>query len=73
MQTSIYVEWILSIRVLHKKTSFTLKIFKAQKPALTNFDISKNTIRNIMDDVDANKPRGFDANKSRENGIPPGF
>ena len=48
------------------KTKFSLKDFKVQKPSLTNFDISKNTIRNIMDDIDATKSRG-------PNGIPPVF
>ena len=48
------------------KTNFSLKDFKVQKPSLTHFDISKNTIRNIMDDIDATKSRG-------PNGIPPVF
>ena len=48
------------------KTNFKLKDFKVQKPSLTNFDIfdiSMNTIRKIMDDIDATKSRG-------PNGIP---
>ena len=49
--------------VFSPKTNFSLKDFKLQKPSLTNFDISKNTIRNIMDDIDATKSRG-------PNGIP---
>ena len=49
-----------------KKTNFSLKDFKVQKASLTNFDISKNTIRNIMDNIDATKSRG-------PNGIPPVF
>ena len=44
--------------VFSLKTNFSLKDFKVQKPSLTNFDISKNTIRNIMDDIDATKSRG---------------
>ena len=52
--------------VLSPKTNFSLKDFKVQKPSPTNFDISKNTIRNIMDDIDATKSRG-------PNGIPPVF
>ena len=52
--------------VFSPKNNFSLKYFKVQKPSLTNFDISKNTIRNIMDDMDATKSR-------RRNGIPPVF
>ena len=52
--------------VFSPKTNFSLKDFKVQKFSLTNFDISKNTIRNIIDDIDATKSRGL-------NGIPPGF
>ena len=52
--------------VFSPKTNFSLKDFKVQKPYLTNFEISKNTIRNIMDDIDATKSRG-------PNGIPPVF
>ena len=52
--------------VFSPKTNFSLKDFKVQKPSLTNFDVSKNTIRNIMDDIDATKFRG-------PNGIPPVF
>ena len=44
--------------VFSPKTNFSLKDFKVQKPSLTNFDISKNTIRKIMDDIDATKSRG---------------
>ena len=52
--------------VFSPKTNFSLKDFKVQKPSLTNSDISKNTIRNIMDNIDATKSRGL-------NGIPPVF
>ena len=52
--------------VFSPKTNFSLKDFKVQKSSLTTFDISKNTIRNIMDDIDATKSRG-------PNGIPPVF
>ena len=52
--------------VLSPKTDFSLKDFKVQKPSITNSDISKTTIRNIIDDNDATKSRG-------PNGIPPGF
>ena len=52
--------------VFSPKFNFSLKDFKVQKPSLTNFDISKNTIRNIMDDIDATKSR-------EPNGIPPVF
>ena len=52
--------------VFSPKTNFSLKDFKEQKPSLTNFDISKNTIRIIMDDINATKSRG-------PNGIPPVF
>ena len=52
--------------VFSPKTNFSLKDFKVQKPSVTNFDISKNTIRNLMDDIDATKSRG-------PNGIPPVF
>ena len=44
--------------VFSPKTNFSLKDFKVQKPSLTNFDISKTTIRNIMDDIDITKFRG---------------
>ena len=52
--------------VFSPKNNFSLKDFKVQKSALTNFDISKNTIRYIIDDIDAIKSRG-------SNRIPPGF
>ena len=52
--------------VFSSKTNFSLKDFKVQKSTLTNFDISKNTIRNILDDIDATKSRG-------PNSIPPVF
>ena len=48
------------------KTNFNLKDFKVQKPSHTIFDISKNTIRNIMNDIDATKSGG-------PNGTPPVF
>ena len=44
--------------VFSPKTSFTLKDSKVQKASLTFFDISKNTIRNIIDDIDGAKSRG---------------
>ena len=49
--------------VFSPKSNFSLKVFKVQKSSLANFDNSKNTIRNIMDDIDATKSRG-------PNGIP---
>ena len=52
--------------VFSSKTNFSLKDFKVKKPSFTNFDISKNTIRNIVDDIEATKSRGL-------NGIPPVF
>ena len=52
--------------VFSPKTNFSLKDFKLQKPSLTIFDISKNTMRNMMDDIDATKSRG-------PNGMPPVF
>ena len=52
--------------VFSPKTNFSLKDFKVQKTSLTNFDISKNTIRNLIDVIDVTTSRGL-------NGIPPGF
>ena len=52
--------------VFSPKTSFSLKDFKVQKPCLTYFDILKNTVRNIIDDIEVTKSRG-------PNGIPPGL
>ena len=45
------------------KINFSLKDFRLQNSSLTNFDISTNTIRKIMNDIYATKSR-------RPNGIP---
>ena len=50
--------------VFSPKNNFSLKNFEVQKPSITNYDISKITIRNIIDDIDATKSR-------RPNEIPP--
>ena len=48
------------------KINFSWKDYKVQTPFPTIFEISKNTIRNTIDDIDVTKSRG-------PNGIPPGF
>ena len=69
-QSSLRCEQVIMLSeffhsVFSPKTNFSLKDFQVQEPSLTNYDISKNIIRKIIDSIDATKSRG-------QSGIPPG-